>query len=112
MYMSLSIQDVIHLPRLWAIYDTKLNISWRAKTENEAKWRLQLAKQNVYYGKSKCLRDYFCALADTSVRWKYGSWALLRSVLLHSTRISGLYNPPFPYKVILLNLMSLITISG
>jgi len=46
------INDVIHLPRLWALYDARLDTKWRAKTENEAMWRLQLAKQEVYYGKS------------------------------------------------------------
>jgi len=46
------INDVIHLPRLWSIYDRKLDYKWRAKTENEAVWRLQLAKQDVYYGRN------------------------------------------------------------
>ncbi|KAF9512955.1 hypothetical protein BS47DRAFT_1344899 [Hydnum rufescens UP504] len=30
------INDVIHLPRLWLIYDRKLDYKWRAKTENES----------------------------------------------------------------------------
>ncbi|KAF8317622.1 hypothetical protein DL93DRAFT_513037 [Clavulina sp. PMI_390] len=50
--LEYSVNDVIHLPRLWAIYDAKLDSKWRVKTENEAVWRLQLAKQDVYYGKN------------------------------------------------------------
>lgn len=53
MRLNVLIQDVIHLPKLWAIYDAKLDAVWRAKSENEAVWRLQLAKQDVYYGKSE-----------------------------------------------------------
>jgi len=46
------INDVIHLPRLWLIYDRKLDYNWRAKTENESVWRLHLAIQDTYYGHS------------------------------------------------------------
>jgi len=45
------INDVIHLPRLWLIYDRKLDYKWRAKTENESVWRLHLATQDTYYGR-------------------------------------------------------------
>jgi len=50
--LQYAINDVIHLPRLWVIYDAKLTAKWRSKCENEAKWRLQLAKQDEYYGKN------------------------------------------------------------
>jgi len=50
--LEYSINDVIHLPRLWGIYDAKLTDTWRAKVENESVWRLNLAKQDMYYGKN------------------------------------------------------------
>lgn len=48
--LQYSIQDVTYLPRLWAIFDSKLTPKWRSKVENEVFWRLQLARQAVYYG--------------------------------------------------------------
>ncbi|KAG8992270.1 hypothetical protein FRB90_001052 [Tulasnella sp. 427] len=47
-----SIQDATLLPVLYDIFDTEIQPKWRKKVEEETYWRLQLARQTVYYGRN------------------------------------------------------------
>ncbi|KAG8904828.1 hypothetical protein FRB99_001084 [Tulasnella sp. 403] len=44
-----AVQDVSLLPRLWVLFNGKLNKNWRSKVDEEVYWRLQLARQDEYY---------------------------------------------------------------
>jgi exonuclease 3'-5' domain-containing protein 1 len=52
-FLEYCVQDVLVLPHLFALYNAKLSRKWRVKVENEVFWRLQLARQEMYYGKGE-----------------------------------------------------------
>lgn len=47
-----SIQDATLLPVLYDTFDKSIQPLWRKKVEEETFWRLQLARQTVYYGRN------------------------------------------------------------
>ncbi|KAG8927347.1 hypothetical protein FRC02_008264 [Tulasnella sp. 418] len=52
-FLKYSVQDVVLLPKLYCIFDLKLNNKWRPKVENEVFWRLQYARQANYFGEGR-----------------------------------------------------------
>lgn len=49
-FVKYSVQDVVLLPKLYNLFDQKLNSKWRVKVEEEVFWRLQYARQATYLG--------------------------------------------------------------